>query len=79
MDFAVYETTVPGILRHYSTIASKAASVKKAASGETCLFFGVRVLHPAVQPMADRAAYIGGCDGVSGVPRRVDDGEEAVG
>ncbi len=68
VDFAVYETTVLGILRHYSSIASKAARVKKAAGGKTCLFFGARVLHPAVQPMADRAAYIGGCDGVSGVP-----------
>ncbi|MEM3326721.1 MAG: nicotinate phosphoribosyltransferase, partial [Thermoproteus sp.] len=60
VDFAVYETTVLGILRHYSSIASKAARVKKAARGKTCLFFGARVLHPAVQPMADRAAYIGG-------------------
>ncbi len=68
VDFAVYETTVLGILRHYSTIASKAASVKKAASGETCLFFGARVLHPAVQPMEDRTTYIGGCNGVSGGP-----------
>ncbi len=68
MDFAVYETTVLGILRHYSTTASKAARFKKAAGGKTCLFFGARVLHPAVQPMVDRAAYIGGCDGVSGGP-----------
>ncbi len=52
VDFAVYETTVLGILCHYSTIASKAASVKKAAGGKMCLFFGARVLHPAVQPMA---------------------------
>lgn len=67
VDFAVFETTLLGILRHYTSIASKAARVKKAARGKTCLFFGARVLHPAVQPMADRAAYIGGCDGVSGV------------
>ncbi len=68
VDFAVYETTVLGILCHYSTIASKAANVKKAAGGKMCLFFGARVLHPAVQPMADRAMYIGGCDGVPGSP-----------
>ncbi len=68
MDFAVYDTTVLGILRHYSTIASKAASFKKAAGGKTCLFFGARVLHPAVQPMADKTTYIGGCDEVSGSP-----------
>lgn len=67
VDFALFETTVLGILRHYSSIASKAARVKKAAGDKACLFFGARALHPAAQPMADRAAYIGGCDGVSGV------------
>jgi nicotinate phosphoribosyltransferase len=67
VDFAVFETTVLGILRHYTSIATKAARVKKAAGDRACLFFGARVLHPAVQPMADRAAYIGGCDGVAGV------------
>ena len=66
-DFAVYETTFLGILRHYSSIASKAARIKKLAGNRTCLFFGARVVHPAVQPMVDRAAYIGGCDGVAGV------------
>jgi nicotinate phosphoribosyltransferase len=30
------------------------------------LFFGLRALHPALAPMADRAAYIGGVDAVSG-------------
>ncbi|MEM1775277.1 MAG: nicotinate phosphoribosyltransferase, partial [Desulfurococcaceae archaeon] len=30
-DFAVYETALLGILRHYSSIASKAARIKKLA------------------------------------------------
>jgi len=66
-DFAVYETPILGIVRHYSSIATKAARVKKAAGDRSVLFFGLRALHPALAPMADRAAYIGGVDAVSGV------------
>ncbi len=66
-DFAVYETALLGILRHYTSIATKAARIKKEAGDKTVLFFGLRALHPALAPMADRAAYIGGVDAVSGV------------
>jgi len=65
-DFIVFETALLGILRHYSSIASKAARVKKLAGDKTVLFFGLRALHPAIAPMVDRAAYIGGVDAVSG-------------
>ncbi|MCD6300780.1 MAG: nicotinate phosphoribosyltransferase [Staphylothermus sp.] len=65
-DIAVYETPVLGILRHYTSIATKAARIKKLARDKKVLFFGLRSLHPAIAPMADRAAYIGGIDGVSG-------------
>ncbi len=65
-DFAVYETPILGILRHYSSISTKAARIKRLAMDKQCLFFGARALHPLIQPMADRAAYIGGCDGVAG-------------
>lgn len=66
-DFALYETPVLGILRHYSSIASKAARIKRLAMDKTVLFFGLRAVHPAIAPMVDRAAYIGGVDAVSGV------------
>lgn len=66
-DFVVFETPVLGILRHYSSIATKAARIKKLAGNRKVLFFGLRALHPALAPMADRAAYIGGVDAVSGV------------
>ncbi|MCY0868004.1 MAG: nicotinate phosphoribosyltransferase [Desulfurococcus sp.] len=66
-DFALYETPILGILRHYSSIASKAARIKRLAMDKTVLFFGLRAIHPAIAPMADRAAYIGGVDAVSGV------------
>ncbi len=67
VDFAVYETSILGILRHYSSISTKAARLKKIVGSKILLFFGARVVHPIIQPMADRAAYIGGCDGISEV------------
>lgn len=66
-DFAVFETALLGILRHYSSIATKAARIKKLAGDKRVLFFGLRAVHPAIAPMVDRAAYIGGVDAVSGV------------
>jgi len=66
LDFGVYETAFLGILRHYSSISTKAARIKRLALDKTVLFFGLRALHPAIAPMVDRAAYIGGCNGVSG-------------
>ncbi len=65
-EFAVYETAILGALRHETSIATKAARIRLAAGDKTVLFFGLRSLHPALAPMADRAAYIGGVDGVSG-------------
>ena len=66
-DFAVFEAALLGILRHYTSVATKAARIKLAAGDKTVLFFGIRSAHPAIAPMLDRAAYIGGLDGVSGV------------
>lgn len=65
-SFCVYETPILGIIRHSTSIATKAARCKKLAGDRKVLFFGLRALHPAIAPMADRAAYIGGCDAVSG-------------
>lgn len=65
-DFANLETPLLGILRHSSSIATKAARLKSLAIDKTFLFFGLRAVHPAIHPMVDRAAYIGGMDGVAG-------------
>ena len=65
MDFAQYETPLLGLLCQASGIATKAARCKKAAGERTVLSFGARRMHPAIAPMIDRSAYIGGCDGVS--------------
>ncbi len=66
-DFAELETAILGVLRFSSSIATATARMKKLAGDKTLLYFGLRALHPAVYPAADRAAYIGGADGVSGV------------
>lgn len=65
-EFVELETAILGVLRHETSIATKAARIRLAAGDKTVLFFGLRSLHPALAPMADRAAYIGGLDGVSG-------------
>ena len=64
-SFGVYETAVLGMLCQASGVATKAARCKLAAAGRTVMSFGARRMHPALAPMIERAAYIGGCDGVS--------------
>ncbi len=64
-DFAIYETPILGLICESSGIATKSARIKKVAGNRTVLSFGIRRMHPAIAPMIDRSAYIGGCDGVS--------------
>ncbi|MGC8595979.1 MAG: nicotinate phosphoribosyltransferase [Candidatus Kryptoniota bacterium] len=66
-DFGVYETAVLGFLCQASGIATKAARVRVAAGDKPVVHFGARRMHPAITPMIDRSAYIGGCDGVATV------------
>lgn len=67
LEFARFETPTLGFICEASGIATKAARVKKLADGKTVLSFGIRRMHPALAPMIDRSAYIGGCDGVSSI------------
>jgi len=60
------ETAILGILRFYTSVATKAARIRVAARDKKVLFFGLRAQHPAIAPALDRAAYIGGVDAVSG-------------
>lgn len=64
-QFAIYETPLLGVLCQSSGVATKAARCKKAAGHRMVLSFGARRMHPAIAPMIDRSAYIGGCDGVA--------------
>ncbi len=66
IDVCELEAPLLGILRHYTSVATKAARFRKLAGSKTVLYFGLRGAHPAISPMLDRAAYVGGVDGVSG-------------
>ena len=66
-DFCLLETAILGLMCQSSGVATKAARCKKAAGSRSVLSFGARRVHPALTPMVDRSAYIGGCDGISAV------------
>lgn len=65
VDYAHYETALLGFLCQASGVATKAARCKKAAAGRPVVSFGARRIHPALAPMIERNAYLGGCDGVA--------------
>ncbi len=64
-DFCVFETAMLGLLCQATGVATKAARIKRAAGVRMVVSFGARRMHPAIAPMIERAAYIGGCDGVA--------------
>lgn len=64
-DFGVYETPLLGALASASGWATAAHLCKSAAGEKTLLCFGARHVHPAVAPVMERAAVIGGADGCS--------------
>ncbi|MDX1579771.1 MAG: nicotinate phosphoribosyltransferase, partial [Gemmatimonadota bacterium] len=66
-DFCVYETALLGFLCQASGVATRAARCRLAAGDRLVLSFGARRLHPSVAGVVERAAYIGGCDGVATV------------
>lgn len=79
LSFAVLETAILGLLCQSSGVATKAARVRVLA-GETLLAsFGARRMHPCVAPVIERAAFIGGCDGVSVVKSAELLGEDPTG
>ncbi|MGC8506264.1 MAG: nicotinate phosphoribosyltransferase [Thermoplasmata archaeon] len=78
-DFAVFETAILGFICQ-STGISTYSSMVRVASGDLPFFsFGIRRMHPAISPMIDRATYIGGADGVSGIMGAEIIGTEPVG
>lgn len=64
-DFCVYETAILGFLCQATGIATMSARCRLAAGEKLLLSFGARRMHPAISPMIDRSAYIGGFDGIS--------------
>ena len=63
--FAEHETAILGFLCQASGVATGAARCKLAAGDRPVTSFGARRMHPAITPMIERAAYLGGCDGVA--------------
>lgn len=78
-NFAVYETPFLGLLCQASGIATKAARCKLAADGRGVYSFGARRMHPAIAPMIERNAFIGGCDGVAVTESAELIGEQPIG
>jgi len=64
-DFAIYETSMLGLICQASGIATRAAKCKLAAGERSVISFGARRMHPAISPMIERNAFVGGCDGVA--------------
>lgn len=65
--FGLHETAFLGCLCQASGIATGAARCRIAAGDRVLLSFGARRMHPAIAPLIERSAYIGGCDGVSAI------------
>lgn len=64
-EFAMYETALLGIMASSSGWATAARDCKKAAGEKPVFSFGARHIHPAVAPVMERAAVIGGADNCS--------------
>lgn len=79
LDFAVFETALLGLLCQASGVATKAARIRLAAGNRTVSHFGARRMHPAISPMIDRSAFIGGCDSVANVAGAAIIGTQPVG
>jgi nicotinate phosphoribosyltransferase len=79
LDFLKYETSLLGLLCQSSGIATKASRCRKAAGDRILTSFGARRMHPAIAPMIERSAFLGGCDGVAVVKSAELIHEEPVG
>ena len=64
-EFGTYETVLLGMLASASGWATAAKVCLEAAAGKAVYCFGARHLHPAVAPVMERAALVGGAAGCS--------------
>jgi len=79
LEFGEMETAILGCLCQASGISTRASRFRVAAGDKGLLSFGARRIHPSIAPMVERAAYIGGCDGVSTLAGARLIGEKPVG
>ncbi len=78
-DYCLMETPMLGFICQASGAASRAARIKRVAGEKAVVAFGIRRMHPVLSPMLDRAAYIGGFDGVSSLKGAEIIGEKPMG
>jgi len=64
-EFGIYETVFLGMLAHSSAWATASRQCREAAGDKTFICFGARHVHPAVAPVMERAAIIGGANNAS--------------
>lgn len=64
-EFGTYETVLLGILASSSGWATAARELKNIVKDKPLLCFGARHVHPAVAPVMERAALVGGADDAS--------------
>jgi nicotinate phosphoribosyltransferase len=64
-NFGIYETAILGVLASSCGWATAARQVKIAAGDKPAIIFGARHVHPAVAPVMERSAIVGGMDGSS--------------
>ena len=77
--YGIFETAILGILAQSSAWATAARQCKEAAGEKKVLCFGARHVHPAVAPVMERAALVGGADGASCILGAKLAGKEPVG
>ena len=78
-DFGIHETAILGLICQATGIATMAARCRIAAGDRPIISFGARRMHPAIAPMIDRSAIIGGINGVSSIASAEILGETPVG
>lgn len=64
-EFGIYETALLGILASSCGWATAASAIREAAGDKPFICFGARHVHPAVAPVMERSAVVGGADGAS--------------
>lgn len=78
-EFGLFETPLLGILASSSGWATAAREIMEAAGDSQVTVFGARHVHPAVAPVMEHAALIGGVNGASCVLGAKAAGLEPVG
>jgi nicotinate phosphoribosyltransferase len=64
-EFGIYETVILGMMAHSSAWATAAWKCRQAVEDKVFICFGARHVHPAVAPVMERAAIIGGANNAS--------------